>query len=124
MLAHRVFHSSVPVPAGSRPAHAGARRGSVWPLFLIVIGASSLLGCGHPASRAECEQILDKVVELELAAQNVKDAATIETRKQETRKRLGEDLMGKCVGKKVTDAAMACVRSAKTYEEIENVCLR
>ena len=83
-----------------------------------------VLGCGHPASRAECEQILDKVVELELATQNVKDQATIAERKEKVRKERGEALLPKCVGKKITDAAVACVRGATTYDQINDVCLR
>jgi hypothetical protein len=86
--------------------------------------ASTLVACGHPATRAECEQILDKVVEIELSAQNVKDADTIAQRKEETRKQKGEALMQRCVGKKITDAAMTCVRGATTYAQILDTCLR
>jgi hypothetical protein len=81
-------------------------------------------GCGHPATSAECEQIVDKVVELELRAQNIKDAQAIEQRKNETRAARGKELIAQCQGKKVTDAAMRCVRGAQSYDEIDNVCLR
>ena len=88
-----------------------------------MLGAT-LPGCGHPATREECEQILDKVVELELSTQNVKDPVTIAERKDKVRKERGEALLPKCVGKKITDAAMACVRGATTYDQINDVCLR
>ena len=92
--------------------------------LLACVALAFASACGHPASRVECEQILDKVVELELGAQNVHDAATIAERKEKVRKERGEALMPKCVGKKITDAAMACVRGATTYDQINDMCLR
>jgi hypothetical protein len=85
------------------------------------------LGCGHPASEAECEEILGRLVELELAAQHVTDPAEIARRRDAT---LGEgdagiaNLRSGCVGKRITDRAIACVRAAKSAEEITEVCLR
>ncbi len=92
----------------------------------LLFGLSSWLlgGCGHPATPSECEEIVDKIVELELQAQNIKDAKTIEQRKTETRAARGKELTAQCQGRKVTDAAMRCVRGAKSYDEIDNVCLR
>ena len=75
-------------------------------------------------SAAECDDFIDKVVEIELAGQSVKDPQVIDQRKRETRQARGKDLEQRCVGRKVTDAAMRCVRAATTYEQIDNVCLR
>jgi hypothetical protein len=91
---------------------------------LALLAAVQLGGCGHPATSSECEQIVDKIVELELKAQNVKDAQAIEQRKTETRAARGKELLAQCQGRKVTDAAMRCVRGAQSYDEIDNVCLR
>ena len=93
-------------------------------LALLVVSSLALVGCGHPASRAECEQILDKVVELELASQNIKDPTLVAQRKEDTRKAKGDALMNRCVGRKITDKALACVRTATSYDQINDVCLR
>jgi hypothetical protein len=88
--------------------------------FLVVLSS----GCGHPASREECEQILDKIVELELQEQKVTDPAVVEQRKADTRKAKGEAVVQQCVGRRITSGALVCVRSATSYDEINNKCLR
>lgn len=97
----------------------GTLAGLAAPLLLV-----ALAGCGHPATKEECDLILDKIVELELRGQNVTDPAVIAQRKDDTRKAKGEELMQKCLGRKVTDARMACVKNAVSYDQIENQCLR
>jgi hypothetical protein len=91
---------------------------------LVVAFALGLAGCGHPATRAECDLILDKIVELELRGQSITDPAVVAQRKVDTRKAKGDEVRQKCEGRKVTDAAMACVQAATSYEQIENQCLR
>ncbi len=97
-------------------------------LALSALGAlvalAALSGCGHPATKEECDQIFDKVVELELRGQNINDPAVVAQRKVETRNKLGADLGKKCEGRKMTDRTMACVRTATSYEDIENRCFR
>jgi hypothetical protein len=93
------------------------------PLGLLA-AALGLTGCGHPMSSDECDQFINKVIELELDKQNVHDPATVEQRKKDVIAARGKDLTQGCVGRKVTDSAMRCVRAAKSYDEIENVCLR
>ena len=101
-------------PSASFRAHLGA-------LAALVSLAS---GCGHPATEQECQEILDKVVELELRGQNVTDPATLAQRKATTREARGKDLLPGCTGRKITDQAMACIRGATSYDEIDNRCLR
>lgn len=93
-------------------------------LLCITLLTALLAGCGHPASEQECEAIIDRIIELELEKQNVKDPAQIEQRKVEARKARGAELMSRCKGRRVTDASIACIKSAKSYEQIDNVCLR
>ena len=90
--------------------------------FAALVGLAS--GCGHPATERECQEILDKVVELELRGQNVSDPATLAQRKATAREARSKDLLGGCTGRKITDQAMACIRNARTYDEIDNRCLR
>lgn len=92
--------------------------GALLPLPLL------LLGCGHPATQRDCEEVLDKIIELKLREQNVQDPVILEKRKAETREARAKELMPQCLGRKITEEAMRCVRAAKTREEITSVCLR
>jgi hypothetical protein len=92
-------------------------------VFLLSLAA--LAGaCGHPATQQECEEILDKVVELELKGQYVNDPATLEQRKKSAREAKAKDLLPRCTGRKITAEAMTCIRQARSYDEIDNRCLR
>jgi hypothetical protein len=84
--------------------------------------------CGHPASEAECRVILERIVELELKAQRVSDPAEMAKRRNES---LGlspdggrSDLLEGCIGRHITDRALACVRNAETASEITEDCLQ
>jgi hypothetical protein len=98
-------------------------------MFLLALVTSILpFGCGHPASEAECRVILERIVELELKAQKVNDPAEIAKRRTET---LGigadggrSDMLDGCVGRHITDRALACVRNAETASEITEDCLQ
>jgi hypothetical protein len=84
--------------------------------------ALSLTGCGRKATREDCEAVVDRNVELQLKALGVTDGATIGKRRDEMRASMREDI-DKCVGKRVTDGMMACVKLAETTEKIDK-CLR
>lgn len=79
-----------------------------------------LAACGHPASRAECEEIVRHTAELELRGQNVTDPHEIEKRMEEPGSLSNmRDLTDKCVGTRVTNSAMECVRKAATSKALE-----
>jgi hypothetical protein len=86
--------------------------------FMVLL----LAGCGHPASREECEEIFRRSAEIELRSQNVTDAAEIERRTNDARIARGDKLIEECVGKRVTNKAMDCVRTAATADELDK-CL-
>lgn len=75
-------------------------------------------GCGRKATPANCGLILDRYVEVQLRAMNVTDLATVEKRKGEMRDEMKDELKD-CVGKRVTDGMLACVKRAETNEEID-----
>lgn len=90
-----------------------------------LFGASVLLclaGCGRKATRADCEAVVDKNVEVKLKADGLTDPSLVAKRKEELRESLKDDI-DKCVGKRVTDGMMACVKNAETAEQIDK-CLR
>ncbi len=80
-------------------------------------------GCGHPATEAECEALFRANAEVELRAQGITDPATLDQRVADARAAKGEELLADCLGKRITDKAMACVKQAKTAEELD-ACLK
>lgn len=82
-----------------------------------------LLGCGHPATEGECEALFNRSAELELEAQNIRDPERIRQRVADARKARGERLVKECVGKRITDDALGCVKSAATVEQLDK-CLK
>ncbi|AUX25570.1 hypothetical protein SOCEGT47_061180 [Sorangium cellulosum] len=79
-------------------------------------------GCGHPATRDECEAIFQRSAEIELRAQNVVDPKIVAERTAAVREARGKELIDRCVGRRITDAALACVRQATTPEQVDR-CL-
>lgn len=78
--------------------------------------------CGRKATRADCEAVVDKNVEVKLKAEGITDPAIVQKRKEELRASLRDDI-DKCVGKRITDGMMACVKGAETAEQIDK-CLK
>lgn len=103
---------------GRRPCYAFIRMR--W--FVGACLALCIAGCGRKATRADCEAVVDKNVEVKLRADGVTDPPLVEKRKEELRASLKEDI-DKCVGKRVTDAMLTCVKGAETAEQIDK-CLR
>src|SRR5262245_37093723 len=93
--------------------------------ILLVFGVA---GCGHPASEAECEAIMNRIVELELKAQKVTDPAEIAKRRSESLGLAGDrgraEVLQGCVGKRITDRALVCVREAENASDITDRCLQ
>jgi len=88
----------------------------------LVCFALAIAGCGHAATRAECDEIFDKSAEIELRSQNVTDPAEIQKRTAAVRAARGEELTKKCVGRRITKNALECVRKATTAEQVDR-CL-
>lgn len=88
----------------------------------VLVLASALVGCGRKATREDCETVVDRNVELQLKALGVTDPAIVGKRRGEMRASMEKDIQ-ECVGKRVTDGMMACVKTADTAEKIDK-CLR
>jgi hypothetical protein len=91
-------------------------------LSLVALMVGAVTGCGRKATRADCEAVVDKNVELQLKALGVTDPAIVTKRRDEMRASLSDDI-DKCIGKRVTDSMMSCVQSAETADKIDK-CLR
>jgi hypothetical protein len=82
----------------------------------------SALACGRPASEAECNEIVTRTATLEYKASS-KVAGPIDPAQIETiRARVKDSMMKNCVGKRITQKALRCVRQAKSAEEIQDRC--
>ena len=86
--------------------------------------ATPLAGCGHKATAADCQLIVDRNVEVEMKKLNITDPTAIAKRKDEEKNdpKTKSDLNG-CIGKRITDAMMSCVVNAQTGDEIDQ-CIR
>ncbi len=97
-------------------------RGLGW---LLPLASAFLLACGHPASEKECQEIADRVTQLELQSSPVgRDPETAKEQLERTRNWVKESQLKSCVGRRITDSAMQCVRAAKSAQEITDACFR
>ena len=108
---------SAPMRSPSRP------RSLWWCAVPLVLLSAALAGCGHPATREECDQLLAKSAEIELRGQNVSDPRMIAERTAAARATpKGVEFSGQCLGKRITAGALECVRKATTAEQFDH-CL-
>ena len=113
-LKHRHPVDGRPRPPQKRQLWAGVIAAAVTMLAQLLL----VPGCGHPASVAECEEIVERITRLELEERQIgKDAVAAEVAETKTamRDRMAKD----CVGRRVTDRAMRCVREAKSSKKVE-----
>ncbi len=93
-------------------------------LTALTLCLLALAGCRRH-ERADlhlCESIMDRIVDLELAALNIHDTALSERRRAELRHDLAPELQ-KCVGRRAPKNAHVCVEEAKTMAELTHECL-
>lgn len=88
----------------------------------IVAAAFGATGCGHPASEAECEEIVERVARLELEKKNPGNPQAVADEIEATKRSVRESMLKECVGRRITEKAMACVRNAKTSKEVVEDC--
>jgi len=79
--------------------------------------------CGHPASVKECEEIIDRIVRLEIR-QHVGRLEPSEVQREvdTTKQKLRETTMKDCAGKRIYESTMHCVREAKTSKAVVEDC--
>jgi len=86
-------------------------------LFLAILAG----GCGHPATMAECESILETITRLELKETlGTKSQDVVLREIRETKQALKDNTLKDCVGKRITDSALECVRQASTAQAAED----
>ena len=88
-------------------------------MFVVLL---ALAGCGRRATEADCQLIVDKSVELQMKEMEKRDPVAIQKRQDALRHEL-EPEMKECVGRRITDKMMACVRGAQQSTDLET-CVR
>jgi len=91
-------------------------------MIIVATVSLALVACGRKATHEDCELIVDRNIEVKLKADGTTDPAIVQKRKDEIKPTLKDDI-DKCVGKRVTDGMMSCVKTAETPEQIDK-CLR
>lgn len=110
------------VPGGSLASRSRSRRRNLG--FVSVLCALVLLACGRPATEEECREILRAAAELELRERIEDTPELIAQELASIEESMKGPMMDKCVGKRITEKSLACVRSAKTSDELFGECLR
>ena len=78
-----------------------------------------------PATDKECQEIVERIATLELEKQpGSSDAKSVGSQVDETKKALAPNTMKDCVGKRITERAMQCVRGAKSSQQIVDDCFK
>jgi hypothetical protein len=93
-------------------------------VLLTLLAFSGLCaGCGHPATERECEEIVERVATLELKNAHAGEEQ-VESEVKLAKASFKKDVSRRCVGRRVTQAAMNCVRQAQSADQIEKECFR
>jgi hypothetical protein len=89
-----------------------------------LFGAVVAAGCGgRRATREDCRQVLDRLVELELREKGFRDAALVARWRANAETAHVADLAA-CEGRRMARAAMTCVAAATSSEEIVHRCFQ
>ncbi len=91
-------------------------------LALAVLAAATSVGCGHPATQQECEELFTRSAELALIAEDVREQEEVNKQIAQARTVKGDKLIQACLGRRITDDAMNCARGSKSPQELD-ACL-
>lgn len=77
--------------------------------------------CGRPATEAECRDILKSAALLELKA-HLGNQELIATELKAIETAMEGPMMEKCVGKRISEEKLTCIRGAKSSEQLFGEC--
>lgn len=88
------------------------------------LALSSVAGCGvERATEADCVEILERIVELEIRELGYIDPALSERYQQSMRARY-TSRVEQCVGRPIPADALQCIHQVDTAEAVSHDCLR
>lgn len=94
-------------------------------LFFRIFGAAlttlTLGACGRPATESECREILRSAALLELR-ERLGNEQLISEELHAIESSMEGTMMKKCVGKRITEEKLACIRGAKTSDQLFKDC--
>lgn len=90
--------------------------------FVLVL-SGTLAGCGRPATEDECRTILRRAAELQLKERLSTTQKVLEEELGAIEKSMEDVMMKECVGKRITQKAMACVKQARSSKQLLDECL-
>jgi small lipoprotein (TIGR04454 family) len=88
-------------------------------ILLVLLSISS---CGRPATVQECDEIASRVATLEYEAASKSKSPPQPDQIQTIRARVHDAMLKGCVGKRITEKALRCVRKAKSADAIQKDC--
>jgi hypothetical protein len=92
-------------------------------LAFALLGSTLLGGCGKPATVEDCERIVVRMAELELAANSVSDPVQVREQVAATRESFRTRALTECVGRNIPASAMECIGRATSTDQILSECL-
>jgi hypothetical protein len=90
--------------------------------YVVIFASLALCSCGRHATQADCEAILDRMVVVKLKEKGISDPDSVKKMQVDLRKDAESDFPS-CIGRRISDSAMTCVKKAESEEAIIK-CLR
>ena len=87
---------------------------------VILVSTWLLAGCGRPATLEECNEIVSRITQLELQARGSAGQSTDLVK--ETVEAMKKTTLKDCVGRRIDNQAMNCVRKAQNTQQIVKEC--
>lgn len=87
---------------------------------VLLVSTWLLAGCGRPATLEECNEIVSRITQLELQSRG--SAGQSAELVKETIEALKKTTLKDCVGRRIDDQAMSCVRQAQNTQQIVKEC--
>jgi hypothetical protein len=88
-----------------------------WLPLLFAVAA-----CGRPATLEDCELIVERITQLEMEQRNASSPEAVQAEVEATKQAVRDSMLSQCVGRRITDSSLECVRNARSSEEIVNEC--
>ena len=95
---------------------------------VLAAGSAALLsaicaGCFREATVADCQLIVDRTAALKMREQSkATDPEAVKKKQAEFRKELEETMKAECIGRRISEATMNCVRNADQLATLQK-CL-
>jgi hypothetical protein len=87
-----------------------------------LLSAALGVGCFREATLSDCQLVVDRTVELKLRELKTTQPDVVKKKQAEFRKELEEAMKSECLGRRISEAMMTCVRNADRLATLQK-CL-